>query len=173
LQAGDNLPVFAAPLWNSHFANGADVDTGGSKVPPCRFNAPGVMNICQLRKRHLVIAFMVLGNGRCEKQLDTLQKVMPRFPQVNFAAVAIKASRDDLAKEVRKRHWTFPVAYDHDGAVGNLYDVVVCPAVTFADPGGRVFKTSLGSATTDPRVLATEIRTLLRSPTPRPATAGG
>jgi hypothetical protein len=174
LQAGDSLPSFAAPLWNSHFPNGADADTGGSKVPPCKFNAPGVMNVCQLKRRHLVLAFMVIGNGTCERQLDTMQKVMPQFPQVNFAAVAIKASRTDLAREVRKHGWTFPVAYDNDGAVStNLYDIVVCPAVTFAYPGGRVLKTSLGAATTHPAVLATEIRTLLRTPPPPPRTVTG
>jgi hypothetical protein len=102
-----------------------------------------------------------------------MQQVSKAFPNVNFAAIAIKASRDDIAPLVRKHGWTFPVAYDHDGAVATtLYDIVVCPAVTFAYPGGRVLKTSLGAATVKAHVLATEIRTLLSTPPPPLRSAG-
>ena len=170
LQAGDNLPVFAAPLWNSGFGDHADANTGDGKVPPCRFHAPGAMNLCTLRRRYLVLGFVVLHHGGCEKQFDAMQALLKRFPQVNFAGIAIGASRSSLAKEARKHRWTFPVAYDHHGDVSVLYDVIVCPAVTLSYPGGRVLKTSLGKAATNPAVLATEIRTLLRTPPPPPRT---
>jgi peroxiredoxin len=163
LQRGDHLPAFAAPLATSDYPDKADADTGGSKTPPCRLTDPRALNLCALRRRPVVLAFTVVGNGTCEKQLDAMERVKDRFPQVNFAAVAIKAKRSDIAPVVRKHGWTFPVAYDHDGAVGNLYDVVVCPAVTFAWPGGTVRKTSLGSATLKPAVLSTDIRALLRT----------
>jgi len=163
LQPGKHLPAFAAPLPTGRFPNHALADVGNGKVPPCRFDDPGVLNICRLWKRPLVLGFTVLGHGGCEKELDTMQRVMSRFPQVGFAAVAIGASKDDLAKHVREHGWTFPVAYDHGPGVANLYDIVVCPAVTFAYAGGIVRKTSLGSATAKPAVLSTEIRALLRS----------
>ncbi|MCW3063817.1 MAG: hypothetical protein JWN32_989 [Solirubrobacterales bacterium] len=171
LQAGDTLPPFAAPLATSNFPDGADADTGGSKVPPCRFTRPGALNICAERRRPLVLAFMVVGNGDCTKQLDTMQQVSKRFPNVNFAAIAVKASRSDIAPVVRKHGWTFPVAYDNDGAVVNLYRLGVCPAVTFSYAGGTVMRTSLGTATVKPQILATEIRTLLTT-TPPPRSAG-
>jgi hypothetical protein len=173
LQRGDNLPVFAAPLWNSSFPNHADANTGDGKVKPCAFHAPNVMNLCTLRRRYVVIGFAVLHHGGCEGQFDAMQALVKRFPQVNFAGVAIGASRSSLAKEARKHRWTFPVAYDHHGDVSVLYDVIVCPAVTLAYPGGRVLKTSIGKAATHPGVLATEIRTLLRTPRPPPATTAG
>jgi hypothetical protein len=172
LQRGDALPPFAAPLATSNFPDGADADVGGSKVPPCRFDSPGALNICRAWRRPLVLAFFVVGKGTCTRQLDTMQRVAPRFPQVNFAAVALKAKRSELAPLVRKHGWTFPVAYDNDDSVGIRYDVVVCPAVTFAYPGGRVMKTSLGAATVTPSVLATEIHTLLTTPPPPPRRAG-
>ena len=173
LQLGDNLPVFAAPLWNSSFPNGADANTGNGKVKPCALREPGVMNLCTLRRRYVVIGFAVLHHGGCEQQFDAMQALVKRFPQVNFAGIAIGASRSSLAKEVRKHGWTFPLAYDNHGDVSILYDVIVCPAVTLAYPGGRVLKTSLGKATTNPDVLATEIRTLLRTPPPQPRTVTG
>jgi hypothetical protein len=173
LQPGQQLPPFAAPLATSDYPDGADADTGGSNVPPCRLTNPGALNICRAARRPLVLAFMVVGNGTCTKQLDTMQRMTRRFPQVNFAAVAIKAKRSDIAPVVRKHGWTFPVAYDNDGAVASDYDVVVCPTVTFAYAGGRVMRTALGAATVKDRVLATDIRTLLRTtPWKRPPKAG-
>lgn len=163
LQAGDHLPVFAAPLATGGFAKDADADVGGSKTPPCRLTSPGALNVCALRRKPVVLAFFVTGKGSCRRQLDTIERVKASFPQVNFAAVAVRASRPDVAPLVRRHGWTFPVAYDHDGAVGNLYDVVVCPTVTFAYAGGRVMKSALGTATTNPSVLATDIRALLRT----------
>jgi hypothetical protein len=175
LQPGDHLPPFAAPLATSNFPNNADADIarrpnqGRSKVPACRFTDPRALNVCAAARRPLVLAFTVVGAGKCQKQLDTIEQVSHSFPQVSFAAIAIRASRSKIAPLVRKHGWTFPVAYDHDGAVANLYDVAICPTVTFAYPGGRVMKTTLGDATSKPYVLATEIRTLL-STAPRPAT---
>jgi hypothetical protein len=163
LQPGTHLPAFAAPLPSGSYPNHALADVGNGKVPPCQFKDPGVLNICRLWKRPLVLAFTVLGHGSCEKELDTMQRVMPRFPQVAFTAVAIGASKDDLAKHVREHGWTFPVAYDHGPGVANLYDVVICPSVTFAYAGGTVMKTTLGTETTKPSVLAADIRALLRT----------
>jgi hypothetical protein len=47
-----------------------------------------------------------------------------------------------------------PVGYDRDGAVANLYDVAVCPTVTFAYPGGTALRTTLGLLDT-PKLDAT------------------
>jgi hypothetical protein len=163
LQPGAHLRAFAAPLPTGRYPNHALADVGNGKVPPCRFNDPGVLNICRLWKRPVVLGFTVLGHGGCDKELDAMQRVMARFPQVAFAAVAIGASKVDVAKHVREHGWTFPVAYDHGPGVANLYDIVICPAVTLAYPGGTVMKTALGNETTKPAVLATDIRALLRT----------
>ena len=81
-----------------------------------------------------------------------------RHPGVQFAAVAIRGDRGDVRKLVRSRGWGFPVGYDRDGVTANLYGVAVCPQVTFALPGGRVFGTSLGEL--DARELDARVRRL-------------
>ena len=79
---------------------------------------------------------------------------------MQFAAVAIRGSRDALRRRVRDRGWRLPVGHDRDGAVANEYAVAVCPTITLARRGGRVLKTLLGSQ--DDAQLSAAIRELGR-----------
>jgi len=122
-------------------------DEGASgQRPACSVRGPRILNQCQLvTGAPSAIAFLATRGGDCTKQLDVIQSVRARYPQVRFAAVAIRGNRNDLRADIRKHGWRFPVGYDADGAVANLYDVAVCPAVTFAYPGGKALRTTLGT----------------------------
>lgn len=166
LPAGAHMPPFAAPLALSDLIGDADVATrprqgqAGSR-PACAVTDPRALNICTLERGPVVLAFLTAGSDRCVEQLDTIQAVAPRFPQVHFAAVAIRGDRGDLRSLVRKHRWRFPVVQDRDGAVANLYGVAVCPTVVFAKPGGRVLRTTLGDEVATPVRLTREVRVLL------------
>jgi hypothetical protein len=105
---------------------------------------PQILNSCQLAARGPVaLAFFATRSQRCEDQVTVLDRLRPRFPDVGFAAVAIRGSRADVRALVRARGWRLPVGYDRDGAVANAYAVAVCPTITFAYRGGKVAGTSL------------------------------
>ncbi len=72
-----------------------------------------------------MLGFFVTGSGDCQRQVDALQAVSRQFSprRVQFAAVAVRAGRAPTAALVRSHHWTIPVAYDRDGAIGELYGV--------------------------------------------------
>ena len=101
-----------------------------------------------------MLAFFVPGSGGCVAEVTALQTLSSRFPasRVQFAAVAVRTSHHDAAAAVRAHHWTIPVAYDPDGAVGEVYGVEVCPIVELASPGGR------GQAAADRRALERSAR---------------
>lgn len=67
---------------------------------------------------------------------------------MQIAAVAIRGDRGDLRALVRRQRITFPVGYDHDGILGDLYRVSSCPQVSFVDPGGVVAVPALLGNTT-------------------------
>jgi hypothetical protein len=152
LKKGSLVPPFAAPLVFSSFKDDADVnvarkaDQGGAgKVPACSMTDPGVLNICRLYASHpTVLVFTATRGGQCIRQLDIVQRLRSRFPNVAFAAVAIRGSRGDLKRLTRDHGWTFPVAYDHDGALANVYGIAVCPQLTFIRRNGRVEDTAVG-----------------------------
>ena len=86
----------------------------------------------------MVLAFVAVRSDACLRQIEALERMRPRYPDVSFAAVAIRGDRDDLRTVIRRRGWELPVAYDNDGAVANAYAVAICPTMTLAHRGGRV-----------------------------------
>jgi hypothetical protein len=153
LKAGAELPPFAAPLAAGSLMGDVDVAVRknqgqAGRVPACELRGPQILNICQLYERGpVVLAFAVTGGPRCVRQLDTMERVRRRHPHVQFAAVALRGNRAVARRMLLAHRWSFPVGYDHDGALAPLYGVVVCPLTTFALPGGRVRSTTVGEMT--------------------------
>lgn len=161
IQAGKRLHFFAAPLADTNLSGDANLN------PPCTLarHDPRALNICLIsRRRPLVLAFFVTGSSGCEAQVTALQDLSRQFSpsRVSFAAVAVATSHHDAAAAVRRHHWTIPVAYDADNAVGQVYGVVVCPIVELVARGGVVEQRLIGEHWTDPRLLAEQVRALLR-----------
>ena len=159
IPAGRQLPLFSAPLADSTLTGDANLPH-----PPCTeaHHDPRALNVCLLEKQApLVLAFFVTGSGSCVRQVDALQALAPRYPGVQFAAVAVRASHSSAAAAVRTNHWTIPVAYDADGAVGAAYGIEVCPIVELAARGGRIRERLIGGHWTDSRALAPKVAALL------------
>jgi hypothetical protein len=149
LDPGDPLPPFAAPLALSSLEGDANLATkpdqgGQGKRPACEVRGADILNSCQLAERGPVaIAFVAARSEACDKQVDALDRMRADYPDISFAAVAIRGDRDDLRRLIRRRGWSLPVGWDRDGGVANAFAVAVCPTVTFAYEGGRVEGTSL------------------------------
>ena len=151
---GEKLPPFAVPLATSKLEGDAQVDPKKA----CKVRGSDVLNSCQLAARGpVVLAFFATRSERCERQVDVLERVRRRFPDVGFAAVSVRGDRGEVRRQARDHGWGMPVGYDHDGAVTNAYAVAVCPTITFARRGGVVADTSfslLGEAALAERVEA-------------------
>jgi hypothetical protein len=93
-----------------------------------------------------VLAFFAVGSGSCERQVDAMQAISKQYSPtvVQFAAVAVRAKASQAASLVRSHHWSIPIAYDRDGAIGDLYGVAVCPIVEVAYRGGVVANRLIG-----------------------------
>jgi peroxiredoxin len=159
---GQRLHFFAAPLANSTLNGDANLNN-----PSCTLakHDPRALNICLIVKHQpLVLAFFDPGSGGCVSQVSALQTLSQRFAasSVAFAAVAVGTSHADAAKAVRSNHWTIPVAYDADGAIREAYGVAVCPIVELVNRGGVVEQRLIGEHWNDPRVLAPQVRALLK-----------
>ena len=177
LEPGTPLPPFAMPLAASRSDADANVavapDSGPEGArPACTVRGPAILNVCELAEQGpVVLAFLATRSERCEDQVDVLDRLAGRFPEVRFAAVAVRGDHDELRTTARERGWSIPVGYDHDGAVANLYGVAVCPTLTFARRDGKVAGTALEFL--DERALAPYAQALqdgepLPTPTPDP-----
>jgi hypothetical protein len=141
VEAGSELPSFAVPLALSDLEGDANVSDRA-----CEVRSQDVLNVCELAERGpLVLAFFAEPVARCVDQIERIDRLRQRFPDVQFAAVAIRGNRDDLRRLARERGWGLPVGHDRDGAVANLYAVAVCPQITFASRDGEVTGTAFGT----------------------------
>jgi hypothetical protein len=150
LKVGSEVPPFAAPLALGPLDAPVNVarkpDQGPlGKRPACTVRGPGILNSCELGEHGpFVLAFLATRGTQCTRELDRLQRVLARHPGLQLAAVSIRGDRGDLRTLVRRHRWRFPVAWDLDGRLANLYGVAVCPHLTYALPGGTVQATTIG-----------------------------
>ena len=152
LKIGAKVPPFAAPLalgtieGDVNVARKANQGSAGRR-PACSVRGPQILNSCELAEGGpFVLAFLATRGTQCTRELDRLARVRARHPRVQVAAVSIRGDRDDLRALVRRHGWRFPVAWDRDGILANLFGVAVCPQLTYALPGGVVQATSVGRA---------------------------
>jgi hypothetical protein len=157
LAPGAQLPPFAAPLvgaagcdrpdaaCDANVATRAGQGSAGAR-PACEVRGPQILNLCQLAERGpVVLAFVATRGGDCADELDRLDRVAARHPGVQVAAIGIRGDLATLRALARAHRWSFPVGWDRDGALANLYGVAVCPHITYARWHGRVLGTSFGA----------------------------
>jgi hypothetical protein len=167
VRVGARMPPFAAPLALGGVEGDVNVarrsgQGAAGKRPACDVRGRGIVNACELWERGpVVLAFLATRGARCTSELDALERVRAGHPGVQFAAVAIRGDRAALRALVRRHGWRFPVAYDRDGVLANLYGVAVCPQLTFALPGGKVTATAVGEV--DRRGLEQRLAALERA----------
>jgi hypothetical protein len=158
---GQRVHWFVAPLAKSTL-NG-DV-TLNPHCDPARPKA-GAVNLCPwfVRRAPVVLGLFVPASGDCVRQIDTMQSVSRQFSGsgVQFAAVAVHTGHSSAAKLVRSHGWTFPVAYDRDGALGQIYGVEVCPLLELVSRGGVVKFRLTGDDWLSAPTLAAKVRELV------------
>ena len=150
-QASAKLAAFAAPAvlsdldGDANLATRENISDEAGKVPACELRGPDIVNSCELSEdAPLVLGFYFSRGAECEGSFDRLEQLEAANPGVSFAGVIVRGDRDDARELVRKEGWTFPIAYDRDGAIANVYGVSGCPQVVLAYPGGTVRETVIG-----------------------------
>jgi thiol-disulfide isomerase/thioredoxin len=150
IAVGMTLPPFAVPLATSDLVGDSNVSVKARDGVPkaCDVHDARAFTSCSLAaKGPVVLGFFATRSERCLDEIDVINRLQARYPDVAFAAISVKGNRDDVRGLVRDRRWTLPVGYDRDGAIANAYAVAVCPTITFARRGGKVTHTTLGEAT--------------------------
>jgi hypothetical protein len=119
--------------------------SGSRRTPACRVNVRGALRVCDFFDRPLVLSFWFTRGGDCENQEDVFERAYRIYSgKVNFLAIDVRDSDDEVRKLIAEHHWTHPVGLDRDGALSNLYRVGGCPTFVYAYPGGIFQATSIG-----------------------------
>jgi hypothetical protein len=165
-EPGEKLRPFAAPSPFGNFDDDATPNVcqrepcSDDLPPACEVRAEHVVNLCELRERPLVLTFIFDRGADCYPQVDRVERVLPEFPEVNFATIYFSnKGYEELRDIVEGRRWKAPVGIDR-GEIVNLYGVGGCPITVFAKRGGIVSETALANLTEDE--LREKTRRLLR-----------
>lgn len=138
---GRVVPPFAVPLATGGLEGGADIalrakEGERGRVPACRERGQGILNICELYEKGPVVLALFIDGGSCPAVLKQMQSAAVSFPQVSFAAVAVKGAHADVRKLVRRKHLSIPVGFDRSGLLAGLYMMASCPQLSFIERGG-------------------------------------
>lgn len=174
-EAGTPLAEFALP----RLPGGPDADAniyqddcGTSEIPcppeerrtpACEVEDDGVIRVCDLFDRPLVLSFWFTTPGDCPPTQDVVDAVSARYrDRVAFLSIAVRGERDELERIIRERGWSLPIGWDRDGAVSSLLRVGVCPTVAFVLPGGILSGAAIGSDELTEAGLSDRIDGLIR-----------
>lgn len=165
IEPGTKIAPFAVPLASGDLVGDANIAThahegASGNVPACSVRGSQVLNICELAERGPVVLALFVNGSSCPRVLGEMQALKGSFPGVQFAAVAIKASRPGLRALIARDGLTLPVGIDADGALASLYKVLSCPQINFAYPGGKVQSQAL-LATPTPAALRSRVAALV------------
>ncbi len=144
IETGQPIPPFAAPLASGSLNGDVNVAThanegSAGKTPACEVRGSGVLNVCELYAGRPLVLALFVDAGSCAAVLSEMQALALTYPEVSFAAVAIKGERTALRKLMRKQGLTrVQVGFDSDGVLTGLYRMASCPQVSFVLPGGVV-----------------------------------
>lgn len=143
LRPGQMVPPFAAPLAIGGLEGDPDIAVHANEgerglVPACRERGGSILNICELYERGPVVLALFIDGGACNGVLSELQAAVFRYPDVSFAAVAVKGAHAELRHLVRRKGLSIPVAFDRHGVLASLYGMLSCPQLSFIYPGGRL-----------------------------------
>jgi peroxiredoxin len=163
LKPGDHVPLFAAPSATGVVNKDANVNPRKA----CGVQGRDVIRICDYFNRPLVLtAWFSRCGGHCQPQLDRVERIRHRFPEVGFVGLDVRDSLDKARRTVTAHGWKFPMALDRDGAVSGLYGVVVGPTTFFIYPRARAGESGVLRGVVrhelDERALAAQIQALLR-----------
>jgi thiol-disulfide isomerase/thioredoxin len=135
---------------------------GSRRKPACQIDVPGAIRVCDLFNRPLVLSFWFTRGGDCPDQEDVFEQVYRRYKsRVNFLAIDVHDSADEVKDLIDEHHWTHPIGLDRDGALSNIYRVGGCPTFVYAYPGGISQSTSIGKL--DEAGLADNVEKLLQA----------
>jgi hypothetical protein len=165
-EKGQPIPLFAAPTSTGAEDADANIDQGEvvrgkRRGSACEVKGSrrDILRICDYFDRPLVmVGWFTRGCESCRRQLDTVERVRQRVPGVHFVGLDIRDSKENARKEVLEHGWRFPMAFDRDGAVSQLYGIGGGPTIIFAYPDGITTDVYLGEL--DERALERRAREL-------------
>ncbi len=126
-------------------------------MPRAGFQAPDfsletldgeVITLTDLRGQPLLINFWTSWCPPCRAEMPALQKTFEDYRERGYLVLGVNSSHQDSILEAtafaRENQLSFPLLWDYQGEVSNLYQVQALPTSFFVDPSGKISEVVIG-----------------------------
>lgn len=143
----------------------------GASTPPAPapdFTLPSrggdTVSLQQLRGKVVMINFWASWCGPCRQEMPLLDQMHKRYSALGFTllGVNVEADTQDAERWLEDRPVSFPVLFDRDSKVSELYHVDAMPSTVFIDRKGNLRHLHRGYKPGDEEQYLSQIRALLK-----------
>lgn len=165
------------PSWNiKHWIRGAALTTtlvvasmvsASSSIAP-KFALPSrsgdMISLDQLKGQVVMLNFWASWCNPCRQEMPLLDQMHKRYSSLGFTllGVNVEANTKDAERWLADTPVSFPVVFDKDSKVSQMYEVSAMPSTVFIDRKGNVRYLHRGYKPGDESEYLNQIRALLK-----------
>jgi thiol-disulfide isomerase/thioredoxin len=141
---------------------------GASNGPAPPFNLParsgGTVSLDDLKGQVVMINFWASWCGPCRQEMPLLEQMHKKYESLGFKLLGVNVESDtkDAELMLAKIAVTFPVLFDRENKVSQVYSVNAMPSSVFIDRKGNVRYLHRGYKAGDEGEYLNQIRALLK-----------
>jgi peroxiredoxin len=126
--------------------------------------AGGKVELAQLRGQVVMINFWASWCGPCRQEMPLLDKMYRKYKPVGFTLVGVNVEPDSSGADgyLKTTPVSFPILFDRENKVSQLYNVSAMPSTVLVDRKGQVRYVHHGYKAGDENEYLDQIRALVR-----------
>jgi thiol-disulfide isomerase/thioredoxin len=138
----------------------------GGPAPAFALGARGGhdVSLAQYRGQVVMINFWASWCGPCRQEMPLLEGIYKKYNKLGFTLLGVNVEPDSKAADdwLKATPVSFPILYDKDSKVSQLYEVGGMPSTVFIDRSGKLRKLHRGYKPGDENEYLDTIRALIR-----------
>jgi peroxiredoxin len=122
------------------------------------------VSLAKYKGQVVMLNFWASWCGPCRQEMPLLDQMHKRYSSLGFTLIGVnvEANTKDAERWLQETPVSFPVLFDKDSKVSQLYDVSAMPSTVFIDRKGNVRYLHRGYKAGDESEYLNQIRALLK-----------
>ena len=122
------------------------------------------VNLAQFKGQVVMINFWASWCGPCRQEMPLLEDIYRKYNKLGFTLLGVNVEPDSKAADdwLKQTPVSFPILYDKDSKVSQMYDVSGMPSTVIIDRKGNLRMLHHGYKPGDENEYLNSIRTLIR-----------
>jgi peroxiredoxin len=122
------------------------------------------VNLAQFKGQVVMINFWASWCGPCRQEMPLLEDIYKKYNKLGFTLLGVNVEPDSKAADdwLKQTPVSFPILYDKDSTVSQMYDVSGMPSTVIIDRKGNLRMLHHGYKPGDENEYLNSIRTLIR-----------